>query len=518
MCHKTDVEGQLFHTDFVGLGLLRVKHLGTITACFPYVDEDTKSILQAVMNEARNYDDFAERLCEKALKKNASALLTYFAYFHAYLQGKYKLLKRLMDARVGSDLTHPFELTYYARRGDPVKWSAFQKAMAAAVKMTGSDWMACHVYMAWREFIEFFYSADSDSDYAPLDILESKIKSDDEYNFFLASLHRIKATRLAAEGNIEEARMWYDQAISLATKHDDLEKLANLLFEKANMVKNVSLGEAVSILKVQKGICDRIGYVDAGGLNAHCLGHIAMARGEYDAAIDYQSEYIVVRESMGLPVGLMKCVVAFLYNLKGNGKAALELAIDGKKDMASSAVCFAQAQEAWALLNLDRIDEAARVLDEAKEASLKTGDEFNIGRINFIEGLIEKRNHEYSSALFSLEEALDIFDRLRGLAYINTTLVHMTDVEIEAYPTDRKAAKTEFSGPWMLRLMKQVEGRELPGFAAQALLLQAKFRFKQGRIAQSRRMLKRVLKTAEAAGLHYLKDMAEAVIPELLVS
>lgn len=495
-----------------------MKAFGTITACFPYVDEDTRYILQSTIDEARDYDDFAERLCERALGGTTSVLLTYFAYFHAFIQSRYNLLKKLMNAQIGSDLTHAFELTYFARRGDPVEWSQFQRAITAALKLIDNDWMACHVYIAWREFIEFFYSQDSEVDYAPLDILESRIKTDDEYNFFLASLHRIKATRLAAEGNIEEARLWYNQAISLATKHDDLEKLANLLFEKANMVKHVNFGEAVSILKVQKDLCDQIGYVDARGLNAHCLGHMATTRGEYDAALDYQSEYLAVRESMGLPVGLMKCVIANLYNLQGNGNAALELAIDGKKDMASSAVDFAQVQEAWALLNLGLIDEAVKVLDDAKESSLKTGDEANIGRINLIEGLIQKRQHEYSSALFSLEEALDIFERLKILALINTTLVHMADAEIESYQYEKKATKMEISGPWMQRLMKHVEDRELPGFAAQALLLQAKFKFKQGEFAKSRRMLKRVLKSSDAPGLNYIKDMAEAVIPDLFVS
>jgi len=494
-----------------------MKAFGTITACFPYVDEDTRSILQSVMVEAKDYNDFAERLCERALGGDVQVLLTYFAYFHAYLQGKYNLLKGLMDARVGSDLTHPFELTYYARRGEPIEWSDFRKAMAAAIKMTDNDWMACHVYMAWREFIEFFYPLDSYADYAPLDILESKIKNDESYNFFLSSLHRIKATRFGEENNIEESILWYDRAISLATKHDDIEKLANLLYEKASLVRRVNLGEALSILRVQKELCDQIGYVDARGLNVHCLGFIVAALGEYDAAIEYQSEYLAVRESLGLPVGLMKCVVASLHNLIGNGKTALELAIHGKKDMASSAAGFAQIQEAWALLNLERIEDAARILDELRESSLKA--EAQLMWMYFVEGLIEKRRHNCASALFSLEKALDLFEESsRVLSYTSMTLVYLTDVEIDAYPYDKRAAKAEFSGPWMQRLMKHVEEKNLPGFAMQALLLQAKFRFKQGQVARSRRMLKRVLKSSEAAGLHYLKDMAEAVIPELLIS
>lgn len=495
-----------------------MKAFGTITACFPYVDAETKNTLQSIMDEAKDYDDFAERLCERVLGNTAPVLLTYFAYFHVYIQSKYNLLNKVLKAQIGSGLTRAFELTYFARKGDVVDWNQFQKAIAAALKMTDNDWMACHAYIAWREFIEFFYPQDSEMDYGPLDILESKIENDVEYNFFLSSLHRIKATRLAVEGNIDEARIWYDHAISVATKHNDLEKLANLLFEKANMIKNVNFDEALSILKIQRDLCDQIGYVDARGLNAHCLGHIAMARGEYDAAIEYQSEYLTTRESLGLPVGLMKCVLAHLYNLKGTGKTALQLAIEGKKDMAYSAISIAQTQEAWALINLNRIDEATNVLDELKESSLKTAEEGAVGRIHFLEGLMERRHHEYASALLSLEEALDIFKRIKGLIWVNSTLVQLTDIEIDRYPYGKKTAKEVFSGPWMKRLMKQVEDSELPGFAMQTLLLRAKFAFKQGQIAQSKRMIKRVLKAAEQSGMEYLVKMAESLVSESVAS
>jgi hypothetical protein len=70
----------------------------------------------------------------------------------------------------------------------------------------------------------------------------------------------------------------------------------------------------------------------------------------------------------------------------------------------------------------------------------------------------------------------------------------------------------------MERLTKHVEQRDLPGIAAQGELLQAKFHFKQGQIAKSRKLLKKVLKTSEASSMHYLKDMAETVIPDLFVS
>ncbi|MHA2027233.1 MAG: tetratricopeptide repeat protein [Candidatus Thorarchaeota archaeon] len=503
---------------YIWLGwAIRMMSLGTITACFPYVDEETRNILQSVMDEAKDYDDFAERLCEKVLKDSVPELLIYFAYFHVYNQGKYNVLSKLMEAQVGSDFTKLFELMYDARRGGPVEWSDFQKAIAAALKVTDNDWIACHVYIAWREAAEFWFP-EAETDIGPLEILEPKIMKDEEFSFFRSSLHKMKANRLSNENNIEEAKKWFDSAISLAKKHDDQEKLAILLYEKANMTKNVNFSEALSILEVQREVCERIGYVDGRTLNLHTLGHIAMAKGEYDAAIDYQNVVLRNREALGLPVGAMKCIIAFLYNQKGNGKRALELIIDGKEDLLQSAKVYCLVQESYALLNLQRDDEASQTLEKVRALSLTGGDEYMLGFTYLVEGLIEKNRHEFESASFTFEQAFRIFERSIGISYTNLALIHLTDVEIETYSYDKMETKTKYSGQWMQRLLKHVEQRELPGIAAQAMLLQAKFNFKQGDIAKSRKMLKKVLKTSEESSMHYIKELAESVIPDLFVS
>ena len=52
---------------------------------------------------------------------------------------------------------------------------------------------------------------------------------------------------------------------------------------------------------------------------------------------------------------------------------------------------------------------------------------------------------------------------------------------------------------------------------AQAMLLKANFRFKQGRTTEAKKILKKVLKTSKTTGMTYLKKMAESLLPELVV-
>ena len=101
---------------------------------------------------------------------------------------------------------------------------------------------------------------------------------------------------------------------------------------------------------------------------------------------------------------------------------------------------------------------------------------------------------------------------------MHSTLIEMVDAEIEITTTKKNSADLEVSGPWMRKLLDHVEERDLPGTAAQAKLLLAKFRFKQGKLKKSRKLVDEVLKIAEKTGMYYLKDKAEFLVPDLLLS
>ena len=78
---KTDVEGQPNDTNSAKQRPRRVKPLGTITVCFPHVDDETRAVLQSVMDEAENSRDFTERLCNKVCLEPAVPLLQFLAFY-----------------------------------------------------------------------------------------------------------------------------------------------------------------------------------------------------------------------------------------------------------------------------------------------------------------------------------------------------------------------------------------------------------------------------------------------------
>ncbi|TFG28845.1 hypothetical protein EU528_10660 [Candidatus Thorarchaeota archaeon] len=495
-----------------------MKPIGTITACYPYVDEATRDILQSVMDKAKDYNDFAERLCEKALNESLPELAIYFAYYHCYNQGKYDFLKRLIDANISTELTPLFGLVAAQRRGEVVDWSTYQKAMFSALKHVENDWMACHIYIAWRVMIEIFQMPEAAIDNESLSILTSKIQNDEEYGFFLSQVHRITAKRLDTEGNLKEAIKYFDMAISQAKKYDDREALCWLLIEKANKLKQFNFHEALSLLEIAKEIVDELGLLNGRWGYVHELGHIAMAKGEFEKAIEYQNQCVANRLETGLPVGFMKCVIAFIYNQKGDGKTALKLIDEGRSDQVIESIWLCQIQEAWAYMLIDRIDEAKQKLEKVSASSLKSGVETNLAFTHFLEGLLAIRQGDLSTAIFYLKKAFEIFERSQGLAYIHFTLIEMVDVEIEMTAPKKDSESLEVSGPWMQKLLDHVEERDLPGIEAQAKLLLAKFRFKQGRLTDSKILINEVLEISETSGMLYLREKAELLLPDMTIS
>jgi tetratricopeptide (TPR) repeat protein len=494
----------------------RLKPLGTITACFPYVDEETKKTLQLVMDEAKDYNDFAELLCNKTISEDVPELVTYYAYYHAYNQLRFDLVRKLENEARGSDLAKPFVLL--TRPWGNIDWEEFQKSISSALKVAPNDWIACQIYMLWR--VDIGSSANYPevrTDLETLKILESKIESDEEFSCYRSNLYHIAAREYLAEGKIEEAKKWYDRAINNAKKHDNLQALSVLLIDKANMIKNVNFNEALSILKIQRNISEKLGSPYLLGMNEWVLGYIAQARGEYEAAIKHLGECVNYLDPIGHVslVHFYRLMIASQYNQMQNGAYALEIVNEVLQEYQTPNPWFPYIQQTRALINLERVDEAAQSLDLARDWVPKSGIDSTIGIIHFLDGLLHKKQGEFSSAKFELEQAHSCYG---SFPLTNRTLIHLTDVEIELFSYEKRKGKANISGPWMQALLEQVEEKDLPGIAAQALLLKAKFRFKQGRTVEAKKLMKKVLKTAETSGMTYLQTVAESLIPELMVS
>ncbi len=94
-----------------------MKPLGTITMCFPHADDETRDILQSVMEEAENFGDFTERLCDRVCSESTNPLAEYLACYFAFASGNFTLLEKLEAAGKIPELAEPLILLARNLRG-----------------------------------------------------------------------------------------------------------------------------------------------------------------------------------------------------------------------------------------------------------------------------------------------------------------------------------------------------------------------------------------------------------------
>lgn len=495
-----------------------MKPIGTITACFPHVDEETKIVLATVMTEAENFADFTKKLCERVCKEETTPLLEYFAVYFSFRLGLSSLIDRLQDIGKVCDLALPLMLLDKVSRGKSMTWSQMRAAQVSAIKAAPNDWIVCHQYLTWRIQAESLFP-DSDVDVQSIDAITLSVNQHQDLKFFESYLHWLTASHHVRDNNRALAVEELKQALVIAREFDEQVMIVDLLINIVNNIKHTNYSQAMDLLKSSKKLSEQLGFTYAIGIAAHHMGHIMSYRGELDAAIECQAQYGAMCESLGVRKMGVNLITAAFLNYMGNGGKALEL-LEGDRESWKAnrrILPFFHTQMAYAWINLGNLDKARLELSVAEEMAIKSGDARQILRSRVIEGILEKEECDFDAAISTFKEVMDYLEDNPTPIWQDLALLSLTEIEIEQLTDEQLEQKPDTSGPWMQRLFQHVEKNDLPGIAAHALLLKAELRRKQKRFDDMRKLLKQVQKTAKAPSMKYLNDLAVSMFPDIIV-
>jgi tetratricopeptide (TPR) repeat protein len=484
--------------------------------CFPFVDEDTKTTLQSLMDEAENITDFTERLCDKVCSEPSSPLLEYFAFYFPYHIDYYALIDRLESAGKMSDLAEPLLLITKVRQGLRISWDEMKSSLMKALNVAPNDWIATHLYLTWRLAAEYYFP-ESDVDVRPIEAITSSVNENKDLKFFKAFLLLIEARAFLREYKRKDAMILLRQALTIARKFDDQIMVANLLHLLANLIKHSDVKQAIDLLISSRELSEQLGYRNGIGQVQNELGFIMGLRGELDASIEHQFEYCAIRESLGLSTFWINNVIAFHYNQAGNGEKALELAKTALAldDSGSRWLALTRAQMAWALIILGRFDEAKAEIVVCHELASKSGDSQPMAWYNMVEGILDKAESNFENAVTNFKEVLKFYDEDPVPLFQNICLLNLTEIEIEMLTEKSLDEKSESSGPWMKKLEEHVKTNDLPGVAAQSMIIKAKLRHRQGQYDEVRKILKEVAKIAQAR-FPYVDEETKSVLQSIM--
>jgi tetratricopeptide (TPR) repeat protein len=471
------------------------------------------------MEKAENYADFTKKLCDKVCAEPTSPLLQFFAYYYSWLLDEHGLHEQLANAGKVPDLAEPLHLTCTAGLGEAVHWEDMKKALKRALNAAPNDWVATLLYLAWRLPAESLYP-ESDVDIRPIELIETGIHENQELSNFGSDLYLLKGSRLLRERNLKKASKAFSQAIAIARKFDDPIRVANILTYEANSVKHTDVKKALDLLATSRELCRQPGYRQGLGMVLLEMGHIMAFRGELDAAIDYHLEFGSIQEVLSLQSSGVHSTIAAHYNTMGDGKKALEYAgtASGQRIPHRRSTAQLHTQLAWALTNLGRTDEARDELEKSGKLATKSGDSRLLTYSRIVEGILDKAENNYDSAVQNFEEVLRSLEDDPVPLWQNLCLLNLVEIEIERLSPESIDVNADSSGPWMKRLDEHTEKNDLPGIAARSLILKASLRKKQGRHDEVRSLLKEVLRTAESPSMRYLNDFVLSAFPDVILS
>jgi len=498
--------------------------------CFPHVDEETKSILQSVMNEAEDLGDFTERLCDRVCVEPSPSILVYFAAQFAFWIEYHGLLDRLDSAGKISDLALPLLLLTKNVRSKAVSWDSMGKSVKRALMAAPNDWIACHFYLSWRLIAEYAYP-ESDIDIKPIEAIADRVEKDGDFECFNSYLLWMRAHEYEREDNTEEAVREYKRALTTARKFDDQLMVADITRMIAEHIRQVDIRQASNLYASTRELSIKLGYKCGVGKVQRSLGLIKQSRGEFDAAMEYESDWKKIADSIGRESWFADCLIARMYNQYGKGEEAYHLAKTAVDFAAHSSgdrsLSLPHIELAWALINLGKYDDAEEELAIAHRIATKSGSSSQLMWIELVEGILDTAKHNFENAVLVFKKVLEelynnpiqnIFLLKFNNPIQNVCLLNLTEIEIETLNDESIKKSSDLSGPWMAKLVEHAEKNDLPGIAARALLLKAKLRRKQKRFDDMRRLLKQVQETAKASSMKYLNYLIVTSFPEIILS
>jgi tetratricopeptide (TPR) repeat protein len=489
-----------------------MKPMGTITKYYPFVDEDTKSTLNSLMDESSSYYDFVKRLSNVVLENEVPVNLAYLAAVQAWLCRTEETMSLIQEKFRDAPCIRPWGFALTSSLSDQVRYhDAVVEAIEQAMDTPLEDWIVVELHLL-HAFFHWPVYGDIPSYFEPLEKAKRLIEANPVLNCFEPLICGFEGWAKMREGDIKESLVVFQRGLELASVHDDsLFKYFNLLGDGSSLIVfNIqdSLTRYEELYNLVQDL--EVPFLVAEVLNDSA--HAYEAAGEYDLAISGHLEVIKI---MG--VGDTSCLLlSRLYSSLGDGQQALEWANRAFEYVGHLDFPVLYLRKAWALALVNRIEEAERNLETAHSLIMKTGTEVWLGHYYHISGVIELARGDYLAALDFLEKSWEIAERnpMIGLSH-NRALLDLVRVELLLEDLSTDSTKSVTPGKWLSKLEKYSVERELHGIRMYAALFKSEFYQNHGQLKDAQATLLDALKITESLGVKTLRKKITERIREL---
>ncbi|MHA2201949.1 MAG: tetratricopeptide repeat protein [Candidatus Thorarchaeota archaeon] len=488
-----------------------MKPMGTITKYYPFIDEESKSLLNSLMDESSSYYDFVQRLCDVVLEKEVPINLAYLAAVQAWWARAKENMSLIQKKFRDVPSIRPWGFAHESSLSDQVRHhDAVVETIDKALSPSLEDWMETELHLL-HTFFHWPVHGDIPSYLEPLETAKSLIRHNPTLECFEPLICGFEGWMKLREMNGKDSQDDFQRGLELAWVYDDsLYKYMNILGDAMSLM---TINIQDSLARYEE-LYDLVQDLEVPFLIAEVLNDSALAyeaAGEYDLAISSHLEGVKIMGGGDTP-----CLhFSRLYSILGEGQQALEWADRAFEYVGQLEFPTLYLRKSWALALLNRLDEAERNLDTAHSLIMKTGTEVWLGNYYHISGMLELARGDDLTALDFLEKSWDIAERAPRITNQNRVLIDLARVELSLTDKSTDSTKSVTPGKWLSKLEKHSIERELPGIRMQAALLKSEFYQNHGRLKDAQATLHDAMDITDSLGVATLQKRISARIQEL---
>ena len=484
--------------------------MGTITKYYQFIDEESKAILNSLMDESNSYNDFVLRLSEVVCKEDVPFNLVYIATVQAWWTRTEESMRSIQEKYKGEPCIRPWYYIIKTSVSDQARYHDFAVAeIDNALETSLADWMEIELHFL-HSYFHYPAFGDVPSFLEPVEKAKSLMDSNPRLMCYLPLVLMFEGHAQRREEHSKDSIYTLKRGLELARHNDDklyeyliLESLANIT-GGSDIQKSLDLHEEMYDLAQDFEVPYMIGEV---------LYNSALAfgtAGEYDLVLSSIEEAVKILggdDTDWLVLSRMNAVL-------GNGQRALEWANQAFEDSGNIEYPELYLEKSWALALLNRVDEAERNLEIAHSLILKSGREFQLGHYYIVSGAVECAKGDYQAALDFLENAHEIIERL-GVGFQVIVLLNLAEVEVLIAGQSKDSESSTIPGKWLSKLERHATDHNLPGIKMRAAILKAEFYKNHNQFRDAHAILVDALDITDSPGVTTLRKRITARIREI---
>ena len=486
--------------------------IGTITQYFPFIDEETKNVLESVMSKASDYYDFIHRMCEFVLKNESPILVVYFTLQHMMMALEYKSIEMIREKYEAHQILGPILFFASVYQGTYEDIGKVHELADEVIATEPEDWISLEMHI-WKFEADMRNYPTTMYQTSTMDKIQELIESSPHFGFYEGILNDYMEIRAHVDGDTDERLRCLDRGLEIAEKYNDKLRMAHLLIRKGNVTMNLdrkvsreSLEQAYQIVDSCLGI--PAFYADI----LYNLSILDAIRGEFDSAIKGCLKAVSIRERAGLNSGNASYYLSIFYNAIGEPESGLEWGLMAEEQFKSRPYLINRAilNQIWALILLKKLTEAQALLDTSRESILKSGNENQLAWYHFVTGVMEMQQGDLVLSPSSIEQGLRIYENQSSAMFMELLFLHQL-AKIEVMSSGEETVVS----PSLAILEERALSDDLPGFLGMSLLLKAEVSILNNDDALLREIITQLQPLSERENLQFLKPYLEILLSKI---